>query len=338
MENYRINDFKKSINQKSTTQKMVILFEDGKQIEAKPVLAEDIDIATKVGTVYCRLSKQKYIETVNKLLAHIKRGDIYEINYCIEFFCEDVITNPHQVYKKLNALTEAPFAQLLKAGDEYIICASPERFIQKKGNVLVSQPMKGTARRSADAIEDEKIKNTLKHSLKEQTENVMALDVARNDLSQVAQKGSVVVDELFGVYTFKNVHQMLSTVSCQLKENTTFNDILKATFPPASMTGAPKLKAIELINKYELSPRGIYSGALGFVDANGDFDFCVVIRTIIYNEKLKRLSFHVGSAITAQCKPEEEWNECLLKAETLFKALGVKIEEVVYLDSTTNPS
>jgi para-aminobenzoate synthetase component 1 len=166
----------------------------------------------------------------------------------------------------------------------------------------------------------------------------MALDVARNDLSQVAQKGSVIVDELFGVHTFKNVHQMLSTVGCKLKENATFDNIIKATFPPASMTGAPKLKAVELIKKYELSPRGIYSGALGFIDTYGDFDFCVVIRTIIYNQRLKRLSFHVGSAVTAQCNPEEEWNECLLKAETLFKALDVKIDDVVYLDSTTNPS
>jgi para-aminobenzoate synthetase component 1 len=247
------------------------LFEDGKQVEAQPVFNEISDIVTKIGPVYCRLSKQKYIENVHKLLVHIKRGDIYEINYCIEFFCEDAIINPQQVFKKLNELTEAPFAQLLKAGDDYIICASPERFIQ-----------------------------------------------------------SVVVDELFGVYTFKNVHQMLSTVSCKLKENTNLNDIIKATFPPASMTGAPKLKAIELIKKYELSPRGIYSGAMGFINENGEFDFCVVIRTVLYNEKLKRLSFHVGSAITAQCNPEEEWNECLLKAETLFKALGVSVDDVIF--------
>ncbi|MFI5142270.1 MAG: chorismate-binding protein, partial [Bacteroidia bacterium] len=262
----------------------------------------------------------------------IKRGDIYEINYCIEFFCEDAAINPQQVFKKLNELTEAPFAQLLKAGDDYIICASPERFIRKKGKALISQPMKGTARRSADADEDLKIKNVLQHSHKEQTENVMALDVARNDLSQVAAKGSVIVTELFGVHTFKNVHQMLSTVNCILKENINLNDIITATFPPASMTGAPKLKAIELIKKHELSPRGIYSGTMGFIDANGDFDFCVVIRTIIYNEKLKRLSFHVGSAITAQCNPEEEWNECLLKAETLFKALSVNINDVIFID------
>ena len=311
---------------------ILFLFEDGKKTEAKIVSNEEINVVTKVGTIYCRLSKQKYIENINKLLAHIKRGDIYEINYCIDFFCNDAIINPQQVFKKLNALTEAPFAQLLKTEDDYIICASPERFIQKKGNILISQPMKGTARRSANAEEDLKIKNNLQQSLKERTENVMALDVARNDLSQVAQKGSVVVDKLFGVHTFKNVHQMLSTVSCKLKENVTFNDILQATFPPASMTGAPKLKAIELIKKYELSPRGIYSGILGNISSNDDFDFCVVIRTIIYNKKVKRLSFHVGSAITAQCNPEEEWNECLLKAETMFKALDANINDVVFIE------
>lgn len=308
----------------------LFLFEDGKQIESTPVSEVKPNIVPHVDTIYCRLNKQKYVEQVNKLLAHIKRGDIYEINYCVEFFCENAVINPQQVFKKLNELTEAPFAQLLKAGDDYIICASPERFIQKKGNKLISQPMKGTASRSTDADEDLRIKNALQHSLKEQTENVMALDVARNDLSQVATKGSVVVDELFGVRTFKNVHQMLSTVNCKIKEGKTIDDIIKATFPPASMTGAPKLKAIELIKKYELSPRGIYSGALGFIDENDDFDFCVVIRTIIYNKKQKRLSFHVGSAITAQCKPEEEWDECLLKAETLFKALGVAVKDVVF--------
>lgn len=308
-----------------------IPFESGELVEAKLVSADEgKDIVTKVGAIHCRLNKETYIKNVNKLLAHIRRGDIYEINYCIEFYCDDAVVNVNEVFNNLKTLTEAPYAQLVKAGDVYIICGSPERFIQKTGNILSTQPMKGTARRSADTKEDEKIKNALKYSLKEQTENVMAVDVARNDLSQVAQKATVKVDELFGVHTFKNVHQMVSTVSCQIKENITFKDIIKATFPPASMTGAPKLKSIELIKRYEPTPRGIYSGALGFINNSGDFDFCVVIRTIIYDEKLKRLSFHVGSAITAQCNPEEEWSECLLKAETLFKALGTDIKNIVY--------
>ncbi len=311
----------------------LFLFEDCKQIKVIPVSTNvDNKIINKINTIYCRLNKESYLKNINKLLTHIKRGDIYEINYCIEFFCENAVINVQQVFKKLNELTEAPFAQLLKTEDTYILCASPERFIQKKGDVLVSQPMKGTARRSTNADEDAQIKTALQNSLKEQTENVMALDVARNDLSRIAAHGSVTVNELFGVQTFKNVHQMVSTVSCKVKENTSFNQIIEATFPPASMTGAPKVKAIELIKAYELSPRGMYSGALGCIDSNRDLDLCVVIRTIIYNEKLKTLSFHVGSAITANCNPLEEWNECLLKAETLFKALGVSINDVVYLD------
>ena len=300
-----------------------IPFESGELIEAQPVSNnEAFTNETNVTKIQCRITKEAYIENVNKLLVHIKRGDIYEINYCIEFYSDAAMLNVNEVFNKLKILTEAPYAQVVKAGDVYIICASPERFIQKKGNTLITQPMKGTARRSTDAKEDERIKNDLRNNLKEQAENVMAVDVARNDLSQVAQKGTVNVDELFGVLTFKNVHQMVSIVSCKIKTDTAFKDIINAIFPPASMTGAPKLKAIELIKKYELSPRGIYSGALGFIDDNGDYDFCVIIRTIIYNEKLKTVSFHVGSAITAQCKPEEEWKECLLKAETLFKALG----------------
>ena len=310
----------------------LILFERGEVVVVEPVsVDEKFDVIPKTGKIQCRITKEVHLENLNKLLAHIKRGDVYEINYCIEFFCEDVVINPRQVFNKLKTLTEAPYTQLVKADDVYIICASPERFIQKKGNTLITQPMKGTARRSEDTKEDETIKNALQNSLKEQTENVMAVDVARNDLSQVAQTGTVKVDELFGVHTFKNVHQMVSTVSCKVKEGKSFNDIVKATFPPASMTGAPKLKAIELIKKYELSPRDIYSGALGFIDDNGDFDFCVVIRTLIYNSKLKRLSFHVGSAITAQCNPEEEWKECLLKAETLLKSIGGNIRKVVFL-------
>ena len=310
----------------------LIPFESGEIIEVESVSNDEVFTnKTNVSNIQCRITKEVYLENVNKLLAHIKRGDIYEINYCIEFFCEDIVINPRQVFNRLNELTQAPYAQLIRVGEEYVICASPERFIQKKGNTLITQPMKGTARRSADVIEDEKLKNELRHNLKEQAENVMAVDVARNDLSRVAQKGTVKVDELFGVHTFKNVHQLVSTVSCQVKEDTALKDIIKATFPPASMTGAPKLKAIELIKKYELSPRGIYSGALGFINDKGDFDFCVVIRTLIYNPKTNTLSFHVGSAITAQCNPEEEWNECLLKAETLFKAIGGNVSKVVFL-------
>jgi len=309
---------------------IAVLFETKEIIELTPVtVQEGISMPETQAEFYCRINKEKYIETVNKLLGHIKQGDIYEINFCMEFFAEHIEINPYKVFNRLKALTEAPFAQLYKAGNKWIICASPERFIKKQGNKLITQPMKGTAPRGKNAEEDFYFKDTLTKSLKEQTENVMAVDVARNDLSIVAKKGTVITEELFGVHTFKNVHQMVSTVVCELKENITLEDIIDATFPPASMTGAPKIKAVELIKKYELSPRGIYSGCLGSINETDDFDFCVVIRSIIYDEKQKYVSFHVGSAITANCNPEEEWNECLLKADAMLLALNTSKEKII---------
>ena len=311
---------------------IAVLFETKEILELTPVSAQEgISLPETQSEFYGRINKEVYLETVNKLLKHIKRGDIYEINFCIEFFAEDIEINPYKVFNRLKALTEAPFAQLYKAGDKWIICASPERFIKKQENKLITQPMKGTAPRGKNDAEDFYFKNNLAKSLKEQTENVMAVDVARNDLSIVAKKGTVITEELFGVQTFKNVHQMVSTVTCELKENITFEHIIDATFPPASMTGAPKIKAVELIKKYELSPRGIYSGCLGSINETGDFDFCVVIRSIIYDEKQKHVSFHVGSAITANCNPEDEWDECLLKADAMLQALGKNIKEINFL-------
>ncbi len=311
---------------------IAVLFETKEILELTPVsVQESISIKETKIDFFCRLDKKIYIETVNKLLAHIKRGDIYEINYCIEFFAENVVINPKEVFFRLKSLTEAPFARLYKADDNWIICASPERFVQKRGNKLITEPMKGTARRSIDSEEDSRIREGLANSIKEQTENVMAVDVARNDLSILAKKGTVFTDVLFDVKTFKNLHQMVSTISCEVKPKMEFNQIIDATFPPASMTGAPKIKAVELIKKYEFSKRGIYSGCLGYIDENGDFDFCVVIRTIIYNERKRSISFHVGSAITASSNPEEEWNECMLKADSLLIALNTNINQVRFL-------
>jgi para-aminobenzoate synthetase component 1 len=310
---------------------LLVLFESKEIKEVIPFTGEMQEIKDTSEKIYCGINKEKYIETVNKLLAHIKRGDIYEINYCIEFFAENIVINPHKVFKRLNEFTEAPFAGIYQCGDDIILSASPERFLKREGNKLTSQPMKGTAPRGKNVVDDELLKKNLAKNLKEQTENVMALDVARNDLSVVAKKGSVHTTGLFGVQTFKNVHQMISTVECELKEEINFEEIISATFPPASMTGAPKISACRLIEKYELSPRNIYSGCLGMMQENGNFDFCVVIRSIIYNPEQRRISFHVGSAITASAIPESEWEECLLKADTLLKALDVDISEVVFL-------
>jgi para-aminobenzoate synthetase component 1 len=268
-----------------------------------------------------RIDKSSYLNSVKELKNHIQLGDIYEVNFCQEFFAEKAKIDPVFIYEKLNTISAAPFASFCKFNSHYLISASPERYIKKAGNQLVSQPIKGTAKRSNDATEDEQIKNDLRNNPKEQNENVMIVDLVRNDLSKLATRGSVKVEELFGVYSFKQVHQLISTVSCELKKETSFTDIIKATFPMGSMTGAPKVSAMKLIEKFESTKRGLYSGSVGYIQPDGDFDFNVVIRSIIYDTKTSFLSFMVGSAITAKADSEMEYDECMLKAKAMFEVL-----------------
>ena len=226
------------------------------------------------------------------------------------------------IYQKLNHISNAPYSAFAKFDRQYIISSSPELFLTKIDNTLITKPIKGTAKRSNNLQEDQFIKNELKSNLKERTENVMIVDVSRNDLSRIAKKGSVAVDKLCDIESYQQVHQMVSTVSCEVKENTSFIDIINATFPMASMTGAPKIKAMQLIDKYELYNRGPYSGALGYIDEKGNFDLSVLIRSIFYDEQKHYLSFTVGSAITAMCNPEDEYEECLLKAKAMMQVLS----------------
>lgn len=285
---------------------------------------QDSEVATpKPGLkIESRFCKEDYISTVQKLQEHIKRGDIYEVNFCQEFFAEHAIINPIEVYQSLNDISPTPFSGFFKIYDKYILSATPERFLCKRGNRLISQPIKGTARRSADEGEDDKIKRNLKSSAKEQAENVMIVDLVRNDLTKSAVKGSVKVDELFGIYSFPQVHQMISTISCELNPAIHFIDAIKNTFPMGSMTGAPKIKAMQLIDQYELSKRGAFSGSFGCINPNGDFDFNVIIRSILYNAETNYLSFQVGGAITYAASAEEEYEECVLKASAIRTVLG----------------
>ncbi|HRH10616.1 MAG TPA: anthranilate synthase component I family protein [Bacteroidia bacterium] len=269
--------------------------------------------------------KQAYIKNVNEIKQHIQLGDLYEMNYCTEFFCENAEIDPLEVYLKLNQFTNAPYSSLVKIGDDFIICASPELFLKRTGKELITKPIKGTAPRGKNMEEDERLKEELYTSIKERTENVMAVDVARNDLSVIASRGSVSVNKLYNIESYQTVHQMVSTVKCELKENISFQDIIQATFPMASMTGAPKISAMNLIDEYEGFERKYYSGAMGRVEENGDFEFCVIIRSIFYNQRTKRLSIAVGSAITHLSDPEKEYEECLLKANALLRALNADV-------------
>jgi para-aminobenzoate synthetase component I len=270
-------------------------------------------------------SRQAYLDNVEKLKTHIQIGNIYEINYCMEFFGDNVTLEPLSLFAKLCELARVPYPAMLKIKDDYVICASPELFLKKEGDILITKPIKGTARRDADPNLDEQLKQELFHSLKERTENVMAVDVARNDLSQVAQKGSVEVNKLYNIESYETVHQMVSTVRCTLKPDCGFNEIIQTTFPMASMTGAPKISAMNLIDEYEDFKRGFYSGTMGFINEEGDFTLPVIIRSIFYNSATRRVSFAVGGAITYLSEPEKEYEECLLKARNILKALNAEI-------------
>jgi para-aminobenzoate synthetase component 1 len=272
--------------------------------------------------IQSRINKKEYLSTIAKIKEHINRGDIYVTNFCQEFFAEDAVVNPLSFFLKLNEVSPNPFAAFLKWKANYIICASPERFLAKRRDKLISQPIKGTAKRGENAAEDEMIKRQLRNHTKELQENVMIVDLVRNDLTRSAKKSTVKTEELFGIYSFKQVHQMISTVACELADGISAIQAIKNTFPMGSMTGAPKVSAMRLMEQYEHSRRGVYSGAIGYFSPDNDFDFNVVIRTLLYNQKSKYLSFHAGSAITFHADAEKEYEECLLKARAILEVLG----------------
>lgn len=276
---------------------------------------------TKV-QISSRISRAEYFTKVASILEHIHRGDIYEVNFCQEFYAEHTEIDPLSVYRRLNDISLAPFASFLKIKDKYLLSASPERFVRKEGPKIIVQPIKGTARRIEDQTEDRLLAETLSNDPKERAENIMIVDLIRNDLSKHSKKGSVQVEELCKVYSFKQVHQLISTVTCETIEDVHPVDILKDLFPMGSMTGAPKISAMKIIDEEEESKRGLYSGAVGYFTPDGDFDFNVVIRSILYNDTSKYVSFSVGSAITSLSDIGKEYEECLLKARALKQAIG----------------
>jgi para-aminobenzoate synthetase component I len=269
-----------------------------------------------------RISKDSYLEKVSTILEHIHRGDIYEANFCMEFYAENAVINPLEKFLKLNEISKAPQAVFFKNNKQYLLSASPERYVKKEGDLIISQPIKGTAKRFSDSIEDEKSKNLLASDPKERAENIMVTDLVRNDLSRTAQKGSVKVEELCAIYSFEQVHQMISTITSKLDSQYAAVDAIKTTFPMGSMTGTPKVSVLKIIEELEETKRGLYSGAVGYFTPNGDFDFNVVIRSILYNQENKYVSFSVGSAITSQSIPENEYEECLLKAKAMREVLS----------------
>ncbi|RRJ88895.1 anthranilate synthase component I family protein [Flavobacterium macacae] len=269
-----------------------------------------------------RISEEEYVLKVSKMLEHIQRGDIYEANFCMEFFAENATINPIEIYQKLNEISEPPFAAYFKNHKQFLLSASPERYLKKENDTIISQPIKGTSKRFLDEVEDEKSKLGLASNEKERSENIMIVDLVRNDLSRTASKGSVEVEELCGAYSFKQVHHLISTVISKVESDKALTEIIKTTFPMGSMTGAPKIAAMQIIEDLEETKRGLYSGAIGYFTPENDFDFNVVIRSILYSQQNNYVSFSVGSAITSLSIPEKEYEECLLKAKAMREVLS----------------
>lgn len=271
--------------------------------------------------VSSRIERETYFMNVNKIKNHIQLGDIYEMNYCQEFYGLNQAINPIETFLDLVKISPTPYSCYYKVGEVHLLCASPERFIMKDDNRIISQPIKGTIRRGKNAEEDRKLCYQLKNSEKDQSENVMIVDLVRNDLSKTAQKGSVKVEELFGIYAFEQVFHMISTITSEIDPNCHPIDVIRHAFPMGSMTGAPKIRAMKLIEHFETSKRGIYSGSVGYIDPDLNFDFNVIIRSILYNEYSKNLSYMVGGAITIDSDPEKEYEECMVKAKAIREVL-----------------
>jgi para-aminobenzoate synthetase component I len=280
--------------------------------------------------------REQYNLTIQQILSEIHYGNIYELNFCHQVELETGQVIPTTIYSKLCEISPNPFSAYYHVNKYHLICASPERFVAKIADQLISQPIKGTSARSENSDVDERNKALLKTSEKERSENVMIVDLVRNDFSKIAKRGSVKVDELFGIYSFKRSHQLISTVSCRMLPDTKFIDVIKSVFPMGSMTGAPKINAMKLIDKFENFKRGLFSGTVGYIAPNGDFDFNVVIRSIQYDEASRRMSVAAGGAITAKSEPEKEYDETILKMTPQFLALDLNMEEIANFKTTTS--
>ena len=294
-------------------------------ILATEPLADATNSAPVLPALQARMPRPDYLQAVEQVREEILKGEVYELTLCQEFYAENVVIDPIATFWKLNAASPAPFAGFVRYHSHYLLCASPERFISHYEGIITSQPIKGTRRRGLTPTDDEAQRLALLHDEKERAENLMIVDLVRNDLARVAKTGSVRVPELFGTYGFRNVWQMISTVEADLRPGVDLADCLRAAFPMGSMTGAPKIRAMQLIEHYERSRRGLYSGSIGYGWPNGDFEFNVVIRSLQYRADTGYLSFQVGSAITYDSDAEREYDECLLKAKAILEVLGTTI-------------
>lgn len=271
------------------------------------------------GNLQSTISEIEYQQKLNKIFEYLKRGDIYEVNFTVEYLIKDLKIHPINFYERLIKNSPTPQAGILKWKNQWLICASQERFLKKKNDILISQPIKGTIKRAF--IYDYQKVLELFYSKKNRSENVMIVDLVRNDMNRVCEPRSVQVERLYQIQTYEFLHQMVSTIKGKVKNNISNFEIIKSLFPAGSMTGCPKIRAMQIIEELEKKGRGIYSGSIGYFH-EGNFDLNVVIRSLVWNENKKLGSFHVGGAITLHSDWESEYKECQIKAQAIMKTLG----------------
>ena len=257
------------------------------------------------------IEREEYRRQFGRIQAWIRAGDCYQVNYTQRFDAR-VEGDGWQAYREMRALNPVPFGAFLQFDDLEILSFSPERFLKLEQGQVTTEPIKGTRPRSEDPDEDRRLKEELSQSLKDRAENLMIVDLLRNDLGRVCEPGSIGVRDLFKVESFPTVHHMVSTVSGQLRDGEDAMSLLRACFPGGSITGAPKIRAMEIIEELEPARRGIYCGAIGHVGFNGDMDTSIVIRTLV--RRGDRAHYWVGGGIVADSDPDEEYQECLDKA------------------------
>ena len=284
---------------------------------------ERADSLFQVSAAQSPITKEIYLNKIAQIHNLIYAGEVYELNYCVPFKHEYLAFDPISFHQKLIQKSPVPMAAYLRADHLHLCGASMERFLLRDGEQLISQPIKGTIRKGDNTQEDEALINELENSEKDRAENVMIVDLVRNDLARVSIPGQTQVEELFGVYSYLQVHQMISTIKSTVSENTTVKDILEATFPMGSMTGTPKIAAMQHIEELEDFKRGWYSGALGYISPTNDFDFNVVIRTMLCDEQAKTLNYNAGGAITIDSEAEKEWDEVQLKIKAIKEVLAI---------------
>ena len=287
-------------------------FEDWQRF-APPPGQEGFDLAARP-----TVAQEDYLASVDRALGYIRAGDIYQINFTFQAQL-GAVPDPQALYAVLRQRQAARHGALLATGSETIACLSPELFFDLQGGRITTRPMKGTAARSDDPARDREAAAHLARDAKNCAENLMIVDLMRNDVTRIAVPGSVRVDRLFEIESYPTLHQMTSTVSAQLRGGLDAVDVIAALFPCGSITGAPKIRAMELIDRIEGRPRGIYTGSIGWISPDGDARFNVAIRTVVV-DRWGQATIGLGSGLVADSLGEDEWKECLLKARFLARA------------------